>query len=502
MDVGSPGTSATSSTEAWVVLEEGCSLANPNLTDCWDLRGQTFSRNESSSWSTNRLANGGLFELLMISEAALGLEGNAYFGFDTISFNTSSGKSVEMASQLVAGYATNDFWLGFFPLSPIAMNITDMVESIPSLLASLADQDRIPSRSWAYTAGAYYRDPPALASLTLGGYDELKIGERSLQVPFGTDQSRDLVVWLESISYDTYGGKALLTQGVYMFIDSLVPHLWLPLDVCQRFEQAFNLTWDNETELYLLDDAVHTALVEQNPEFTLLLSESEDRNELITIKIPYAAFDLNVSAPLVNSTSRYFPLKRAANDSQPVLGRVFLQEAYIIADYDRRNFSISQAAFLQDSNASQIIDIASPSIVPNSTDDASNASGAVFSGNSLSAGAIAGIVLGAVSLPALATMLYLWLRKRKTRKTQAVGSDVRKTDVDSPEERNKDDDFMPEMAVNGHTVHEAGCGFGAVPELQDSADHVGRHELSALGIIPEVEGRAVCELASDQDSSG
>lgn len=234
------------------MLEEGCTLANPSMTECFYSRGNTFARNESSSWLTSRLANGGLFELLMISEAELGLEGNAFFGFDTMSFNTSSGDSVEMSDQLVAGIATNDFWLGFFPLSPIAMNFTDMDQSVPSLLASLVDQARIPSRSWAYSTGAYYQDPPAYASLTLGGFDELKIGGRSLEVPFGADQSRDLVVWLDSIAYDTYGSSALLTQGVYMFIDSLVPHLWLPPAVCQRFEQAFNLTWNNDTELYLL----------------------------------------------------------------------------------------------------------------------------------------------------------------------------------------------------------------------------------------------------------
>src|ERR1019366_4883174 len=47
--------------------------------------------------------------------------------------------------------------------------------------------------------------------------------------------------------------------------------------------------------------------------------------------------------PLVTkNSSRYFPLKRAANDSQTTLGRAFLQEAYLIVDYERSNFSLYQ----------------------------------------------------------------------------------------------------------------------------------------------------------------
>jgi len=43
--------------------------------------------------------------------------------------------------------------------------------------------------------------------------------------------------------------------------------------------------------------------------------------------LPYAAFDLVADYPLVIDSSRYFPLMRAANESQYTLGRTFLQEA-------------------------------------------------------------------------------------------------------------------------------------------------------------------------------
>jgi hypothetical protein len=49
----------------------------------------------------------------------------------------------------------------------------------------------------------------------------------------------------------------------------------------------------------------------------------------VDIVLPYAAFDLEASYPLVRHPTRYFPLKRAANDSQYTLGRAFLQEAYV-----------------------------------------------------------------------------------------------------------------------------------------------------------------------------
>lgn len=105
-----------------------------------------------------------------------------------------------------------------------------------------ANNSLVPSTTWAYTSGAVYKSPPVLGSVTFGGYDANRINlsdSNSVSVPFWTDPSRDLLLGLQSITYDTLGSTPLLVTGVYVFLDSLVAQMWLPLDVCQAFEEAF-----------------------------------------------------------------------------------------------------------------------------------------------------------------------------------------------------------------------------------------------------------------------
>ena len=81
---------------------------------------------------------------------------------------------------------------------------------------------------------------------------------------------------------------------------------------------------------------------------------------MVDIVMGYRSFDLTAEYPIVNNATRYFPLKQAQNDSQYTLGRTFLQDAYVIADYDRSNFSVSQAVFHNGSNTQQIVAIRRP----------------------------------------------------------------------------------------------------------------------------------------------
>jgi hypothetical protein len=161
--------------------------------------------------------------------------------------------------------------------------------------------------------------------LTLGGYDASKFDENGITWSFNEEDVRDLTVQVSSISVTNSSiTSSLLSSPVSMFIDSTVPYIWLPLDACKQFEKAFNLTWDNNTQLYLLDDKKHTALLSQNSSVVFTL---QNGGSSVNITLPYAAFDLTASYPLVANPTRYFPLKRAKNKNQYTLGRTFLQEA-------------------------------------------------------------------------------------------------------------------------------------------------------------------------------
>ena len=145
---------------------------------------------------------------------------------------------------------------------------------------------------------------------------------------FAEDISRDLTVGLQAVSASFLGtSHSLLPQGILTFIDSTVPTIWLPLAACQQFEKVFGLTWDEATELYLVNDTLHTTLLNNNATFTFSLGNSVTGGPVLNITLPYASFDLSVSSPIVANTTRYFPIQRAANDTQYTLGRTFLQEA-------------------------------------------------------------------------------------------------------------------------------------------------------------------------------
>lgn len=113
----------------WVVRPEGCTQANPNLTNCEDSRGLAFNPNESTSWSTERLDNNGLFQLNTCYEGFLNLTGAAYYGFDTLSLGLPGSGLPSLDNQIIAGFATNNYWLGFLGLSPIPFNFSSQDDS-------------------------------------------------------------------------------------------------------------------------------------------------------------------------------------------------------------------------------------------------------------------------------------------------------------------------------------------------------------------------------------
>lgn len=141
------------------------------------------------------------------------------------------------------------------------------------------------------------------------------------------DVTRDLVVVLQSISYSGSDSATLLSNPINIFIDSTDPNLWLPDEVCDAFEDAFGLTVDETSGLYLVNDTHHTTLLNSDAEVSFRLSDVTTGGDSVRIVLPYNAFDLTAEYPLVENSSYYFPLKRAANETQYTLGRTFLQEA-------------------------------------------------------------------------------------------------------------------------------------------------------------------------------
>lgn len=233
---------------------------------------------------------------------------------------------------------------------------------------------------------------------------------------------------------------------------------------------------------YLIEDNVHNTLLAQNPEFTFTLGTG---SETVDIKLPYAAFDLEVSQPSIpNGTSRYFPLKRAQNSSQYTLGRVFLQEAYVIADYDRQNFTIGQALF-PSSGEQDLQAILPPGLSIMKQDK-----------HALSTGAIVGIAVGAGAVLMLFTVGGVLLqRRRKRRKNRDSQMTLVASQMSSPWTDKHEEVFQPfdhpkQMSDPVHSPADPGFTAGFPQVFETDGRALGRPELDG-------EDRHRYEIGSD-----
>lgn len=81
---------------------------------------------------------------------------SGYWALDNVGLGTSSEKSPILQQQYVVGYTAKDFYLGSFGLT--IGDISAGSESRPPFLQNFAAFQQIPSRSYGYTAGAFYSE--------------------------------------------------------------------------------------------------------------------------------------------------------------------------------------------------------------------------------------------------------------------------------------------------------------------------------------------------------
>jgi hypothetical protein len=316
----------------------------------------------------------------------------------------------------VAGIVSNDFYLGSLSLNPRPNNFTDFNNPIPSFMQGLKNSATpIPSLSWSYTAGGFNLAPKVFGSLVLGGYDSTRFQSNDIIFPFGDDISLDFQVAIQGITTNMTN-TPLLSTGIISYVDSLVSDIWLPIKTCQLFEEAFGLVWDNTTELYLINDTLHESLLKKNPTVSFKVGPQVS-GASITIDMPYWNFyQTATSAYVGNSSGLYFPLRRAANDTQYVLGRTFLQSAHISADYERSTFNLSQALYPSSSIKENIIAVLAP-LEETSPGEGGNGNSSGSAG--IGTGAIAGIAVGAFVIFALvATAIFIMYRRKKKAKSE------------------------------------------------------------------------------------
>ena len=92
-------------------------------------------------------------------EGDLGYNDGAIYGNDTVALDLSEDSGdPQLESQVVAAFENDDFYLGLFGLGHKGTNFSKYNTPNATILASLKKRNMIPSLSWGYTAGAFYRE--------------------------------------------------------------------------------------------------------------------------------------------------------------------------------------------------------------------------------------------------------------------------------------------------------------------------------------------------------
>ena len=412
---------STASYQTWVVLPQGCDGA-ASETECAQSRGGIFNNNSSSSWNQIGIYTFGV-------ESNLDYYGNAIYGHDTVIIEENNNANLTIQNAVVGGFAVDDYYLGLFGINPQSTNFTKSKKGSSSYVSLLKEQGHISSISYGYTAGAKYRSSGVPASLTLGGYESSKFVENDIVFSLASDDSRDILVAIQSISTPSETessptGTELLADPCYAYIDSTVPQIWLPVETCQAFEQEFGLTYDSFTQLYLINDTLHQTLLERNPSVTFSLGQGLSNGPRVQIKLPYSAFDLTALPPYqgLANQSYYFPLRRAENSTQYTLGRTFLQEAYLSVDYESAQFNVSQCSWEQASHQRLVT-------IPPQNDDGSDSNSVPVSGSNT--GSIAGIAAGIVAAVSLVGIFLLWKFRPKHQPREATEEEEKGSEDES-----------------------------------------------------------------------
>ncbi|KAL8736917.1 MAG: hypothetical protein Q9181_002213 [Wetmoreana brouardii] len=225
------------------------------------------------------------------------------------------------------------------------------------------------------------------------------------------------------MSTDTNGSTYSLLQSAHLtFIDSTIPYIYLPPESCDLFVKNYGLVWNDTYQMYLVDDDLHQVLAMRSPSFVFKIGNSETSGPTVEITLPYKSFDLEYRSSFTSTPVRYFPIQRASDDSQLTLGRTFLQEAYLVMNYEHANFSVSQCNF-ETPLGREIVPIlpSDSKVTTNPPNSPTNSTSRPHTGFHLDRPKIVGISVGTVLGSLLLLAVFYWLysvrRRRKRGKT-------------------------------------------------------------------------------------
>ncbi|GKZ46309.1 hypothetical protein AbraIFM66951_009238 [Aspergillus brasiliensis] len=212
----------------------------------------------------------------------------------------------------------------------------------------------IPSYSYGMHIGSASLGIPG--SLLLGGYDQNRVmGEVSSQAfssgSFPIELLDMSIGVAEGGSPWTYAnktgllaqGNSSLDSGLSVIVDPANPYIYLPQSSCDAVAAELPVTYHPDYGLYFWNtsDPQYDTIATSPGYLAFKFSKDNLNNDFITIKVPFALLNLTLEAPLVKTPTQYFPCM--ATNSTPVLGRAFLQAAFIGVNWLGGKWFLAQA---------------------------------------------------------------------------------------------------------------------------------------------------------------
>ncbi|KAJ5319314.1 uncharacterized protein N7506_012018 [Penicillium brevicompactum] len=354
---------------------------------------------------------------------------------------------------------------------------------VNSYLYDQGGVNTIPSYSYGMHIGSASLGIPG--SLHLGGYDQSRvIGEVSSQsfnsgsfpiqlfdISLGVAEGGS--AWSYSNKSELLAqGNSSLSSGLTVIVDPTNPYIYLPQSSCDALAAELPVTYQPDYGLYFWDtsDPQYNKILTSPSYLAFRFSKNSLNNADITIKVPFALLNLTLEAPLVETPTQYFPCM--PTNSTPVLGRAFLQAAFVgvnwlhagkwylaqapgpdasfivnTATMDEKNPSVSgSASSWEDTWKGQWVPLPETSTEKTSGTDASNDNSTSDTG--LSTGAKIGIIVGSAVGGALvlAIIITFCIRHRRKQTSSQSHEDMYKMVDDSSTKTNEGE--LAELSVS------------------------------------------------------
>ncbi|KAJ4291382.1 hypothetical protein N0V88_005975 [Collariella sp. IMI 366227] len=139
------------------------------------------------------------------------------------------------------------------------------------------------------------------------------------------------------------GNSTITPSGLSLYIDPCSPYLTLPQSTCDAIASHLPVIYDASLGLYLWNTS--------SPRYKLIVASASalsftfmgGRNtDSATIHIPFRHLNLTLTAPFTDGPTPYFPCFTGGT-GEYVLGRAFLQDAFLGANWERSKFFLAQA---------------------------------------------------------------------------------------------------------------------------------------------------------------